>query len=42
MQVYEKFLKGDLGVDAFVAPYVRTRTLYHTRELKRQAALQTL
>jgi hypothetical protein len=42
MQVYERFLKGDLSVDAFVAPYVRARALYHQRELKRQAAAQTL
>ena len=42
VQVYQRFLQGDLSVDAFVAPYVRARTLYHQRELKRQAAAQTL
>ena len=42
VQVYQRFLKGTLSVDAFVAPYVHARTLYHQREVKRQAAAQTL
>jgi hypothetical protein len=33
LEVNVRFLKGDLSVDAFV---------YHQRELKRQAAAQTL
>jgi hypothetical protein len=41
-QVYESFLKGDTSVEAFVSQYVQARRLYHQRELKRQAALQTL
>ena len=30
------------GVDAFVAEYVKLRTTFHERDLKRQAAEQTL
>ena len=38
----EKFSAGECTVDSFVAQYVRGRTLYHQRELKCQAAQQTL
>lgn len=31
-----------MSVDAFLNKYVETRRLYHQRELKRQAAQQTL
>ena len=40
--LYEKFSAGECSVDAFVARYVKGRTLYHQRELKCQAAQQTL
>ncbi len=42
MQVYESFLKGDVTVDVFVPQYVKARSLFHQRELKKQAAQQTL
>ncbi|EIE21111.1 hypothetical protein COCSUDRAFT_67088 [Coccomyxa subellipsoidea C-169] len=41
-QVYESFLKGDVTVDVFVPQYVKARSLFHQRELKKQAAQQTL
>lgn len=40
--LYEKFASGECTVDAFVAQYVKGRKLYHQRELKCQAAQQTL
>ena len=40
--LYEKFSSGECTMDSFVAQYVRGRTLYHQRELKCQAAQQTL
>lgn len=38
----EKFFSGDCTMESFVAQYVKARTLYHQRELKCQAAQQTL
>ena len=38
----ETFVKGELPVEAFVGEYTALRKLYYQRELKRQAALQTL
>ncbi|KAK9845948.1 hypothetical protein WJX81_006726 [Elliptochloris bilobata] len=39
----ERFIAGEAGgVDAFVAEYVKLRTRFHERDLKRQAAEQTL
>ena len=39
----ERFAAGQGGgVDAFVAEYVKLRTAFHERDLKRQAAEQTL
>ncbi len=38
----EKFSAGGCTVDSFLAQYVKARTLYHQRELKCQAAQQTL
>ena len=39
----ERFVSGQGGgVDAFVAEYVKLRTTFHERDLKRQAAEQTL
>ena len=40
--LYDRFSSGEVAVDGFVAQYVRARTLYHQRELKCQAAQQTL
>lgn len=40
--LYEKFSSGECSLDAFLAQYVKGRTLYHQRELKCQAAQQTL
>lgn len=40
--LYDRFSSGGVAVDGFVAQYVRARTLYHQRELKCQAAQQTL
>ena len=40
--LYEKFSAGGCTVDSFLAQYVKARTLYHQRELKCQAAQQTL
>lgn len=40
--LYEKFSCSEIPVDSFVAQYVRARKLYHQRELKCQAARQTL
>jgi hypothetical protein len=42
MQVYDSFLQGEVSVDVFVPQYVKARSLFHQRELKRQAAQQTL
>lgn len=42
VQVYDGFLKGEKSVDVFVQEYVKTRNLFHQRELKKQAAQQTL
>ncbi|BDA45046.1 probable vacuolar protein sorting-associated protein 37A at C-terminar half [Coccomyxa sp. Obi] len=41
-QVYDDFLKGQKSVDVFVQEYVKARSLFHQRELKKQAAQQTL
>ncbi len=41
-QVYDGFLKGETSVDVFVQQYVKARILFHQRELKMQAAQQTL
>lgn len=39
----ERFVSGQGGgVDAFVTEYVKLRTTFHERDLKRQAAEQTL
>lgn len=39
----ERFVSGQGGgVDAFVSEYVKLRTTFHERDLKRQAAEQTL
>ncbi len=38
----ERFVSGEGSVDAFVAEYVKLRTTFHERDLKRQAAEQTL
>lgn len=37
--LYEKFSDSEISLDAFVQQHGKMRTLYHTRELKRQAAL---
>lgn len=39
--LFDKFSATEIPLDAFVQQHVKLRTLYHTRELKRQAAQQT-
>ena len=39
--LYDQFAAKERTLDDFVMQHVKLRTLYHTRELKRQAAEQT-
>eukprot|EP00884_Botryococcus_braunii_P002496 jgi/Botrbrau1/12247/Bobra.0361s0010.1 len=41
-ELQDKFLRGDVPLDAFVEAYLKQRILYHQRDLKRQAASQQL
>jgi Modifier of rudimentary (Mod(r)) protein len=41
-ELQDKFLRGEVPLDAFVEGYLRHRIQYHQRDLKRQAASQQL
>ena len=41
-ELYDKFMEGQMTPEAFVAEYCKLRKVFHIRELKQQAAAQTL
>lgn len=40
--LYEKLVAGDVSVEAFQQQHLKLRQAYHARDIKRQAAEQTL